>query len=72
MGLESIGPMTGKIDAGEWIAMVADRTSVSHEGRAIYCDFLGSEAPFPEGPFILAAMRACPVCVLFWLKGESR
>ncbi len=72
IGPESIGQIKAKIDAGEWIAMVADRTSVSHEGRAIYCDFLGSEAPFPEGPFILAALLECPVYLLFCLKVEDR
>ena len=71
IGPETIGRLNAKIDAGEWIAMVADRTSVSHEGRAIYCDFLGTEAPFPEGPFILAALLKCPVYLLFCLKSED-
>ena len=47
IGPESIARMQAKIDAGEWIAMVADRTSVSHQDRAIYCNFLGSEALLP-------------------------
>ncbi len=72
IGPESIARMQAKIDAGEWIAMVADRTSVSHQDRAIYCNFLGSEAPFPEGPFILAALLKCPVYLLFCLKAEDR
>lgn len=72
IGPETIGRLTAKIDAGEWIAMVADRTSVAHQNRAIYCNFLGSEAPFPEGPFILAALLKCPVYLLFCLKvGEK-
>jgi len=61
-----------KINAGEWIAMVADRTSVSRQSRAINCDFLGTEAPFPEGPFILASLLKCPVYLLFCLKAEDR
>jgi len=72
IGPETIGRLNAKIDAGEWIAMVADRTSVSHQDRAIYCDFLGSEAPFPEGPFILAALLKCPVYLLFCLKDGDR
>ena len=70
LGPDSIIRLKEKIDAGEWIAMVADRTSVAHEDRAIYCDFLGSPAPFPEGPFILASLLECPVYLLFCLKTE--
>ncbi len=43
-----------------------------HEDRAIYCDFLGSPAPFPEGPFILASLLECPVYLLFCLKTDER
>lgn len=68
LGPDSIMRLSEKIDAGEWIAMVADRTSVSHEDRAVYCNFLGSPAPFPEGPFILASLLKCPVYLLFCLK----
>ncbi len=68
LGPDSIIRLREKIDAGEWIAMVGDRTSVAHEGRAIYCDFLGSPAAFPEGPFILASLLECPVYLLFCLK----
>ena len=72
LGPESIIRLRAKIDAGEWIAMVADRTSVAFEDRAVYCDFLGSPAAFPEGPFILASLLECPVYLLFCLKvGES-
>ncbi len=72
IGPESIERLKDKINAGEWIAMVADRTSVSRQSRAINCDFLGTEAPFPEGPFILASLLKCPVYLLFCLKAEDR
>ena len=71
LGPDSIIQLREKIDAGEWIAMVADRTSVSFEARAMYCDFLGSPAAFPEGPFILASLLECPVYLLFCLKVED-
>ena len=72
LGPESIIRLQDKIQAGEWIAMVADRTSVSHEDRAVYSDFLGTAAPFPEGPFILAALLECPVYLLFCVKVDGR
>jgi len=72
LGPESITRLKAKIQAGEWIAMVADRTPASQAGRVVYCDFLGSAAPFPEGPFILAALLECPVYLLFCLKINGR
>ena len=71
LGPDSIMRLSAKIDAGEWIAMVADRTSVTKEDRAIYCDFLGSPAPFPEGPFVLASLLECPVYLVFCLKSND-
>ena len=57
--------------SGEWIAMVADRTSTSHTQRSVQCEFLGDPAHFPEGPFILASLLDCPVYFLFCLKEKG-
>jgi predicted LPLAT superfamily acyltransferase len=72
LGPESIIRMQSKIEAGEWIAMVADRTSITDAGRSATCDFLGQTAHFPEGPFILASLLDCPVYFLFCLKDGSQ
>ena len=72
LGPESIVRMQSKIETREWIAMVADRTSVAHAGRSISCEFLGHQAHFPEGPFILASLLHCPVYFLFCLKQDGR
>ncbi|WP_145529752.1 glycosyltransferase family 2 protein [Yersinia alsatica] len=74
----SIGPDTAillrqKLDAGEWVAIVGDRTSVSpyqrdNQPRVIWSSFLGHPAPFPVGPFALAAALRCPVFLMFGLK----
>lgn len=65
-----------KIQAGEWVAIVGDRIAVSssqHNTRRISCSpFLGSPAPFPQGPFILAALLKCPVVLMFALKEQGR
>jgi predicted LPLAT superfamily acyltransferase len=71
LGPDSILRMKAMIERGEHIAMVGDRTSVSHEGRSINTVFLGELAPFPEGPFIIAHLLACPVYLLFCLKQEG-
>ncbi|MCK5818906.1 MAG: glycosyltransferase family 2 protein [Psychromonas sp.] len=61
-----------KIEAGEWIVIVGDRTSASVETRAVWVDFLGQKAPFPQGPFLLASILKAPVYTLFALRNESR
>ena len=50
---------------GEFIAILADRIPVASQGRSQTANFLGGEASFPEGPFILASLLKCPVYTLF-------
>lgn len=61
-----------KIDNGEWIVIVGDRTSASVESKVIWADFLDQKAPFPQGPFLLASILKAPVYLLFGLRDESK
>lgn len=61
-----------RIEAGEFIAVLADRTSVTAADRVVYAPFLGEDAPFPQGPFILAALLQCPVYTLVCAKRDTR
>ncbi|WP_159566189.1 glycosyltransferase family 2 protein [Budvicia diplopodorum] len=66
-----------KLDAGEWVAIVGDRTSISrhhrqNEQRVIWAEFLGKPAPFAVGPFALAAALRCPVYLMFGLKPAGK
>jgi predicted LPLAT superfamily acyltransferase len=68
-----LGPATAillqeKIAAGEWVAITADRTSVTNPGRVVPARFLGAEAPFPQGPFLLATALKCPVLLMFGIR----
>jgi len=72
LGPESIIRLSERTAAGEWVAMVADRTSIAHGSRSVRCEFLGSPAYFPEGPFILASLLECPVYLLFCLKKDGK
>ncbi|RWR01605.1 acyltransferase [[Pantoea] beijingensis] len=76
-----IGPETAmllkeKLDAGEWVAIVGDRIAVNPqrggEWRVIWSEFMGRMAPFPQGPFILAALMRCPVMLLFALQQQGK
>jgi len=77
MQTTDVGPETAillrqKIDAGEFIVIAGDRTPTGNPSRAILAPFLGQPAPFPEGPFILAAILKCPVLLIFCLKQNNR
>ena len=76
--VDQLGPDTAillkeKIDQGDWVAIVGDRiplqvNQVSRADRVVWSEFLGKSAPFPQGPFILAALLKCPVYLMFALK----
>lgn len=61
-----------KIEQGELVVMAADRTPVSNLQRVAKARFLGAEAMFPQGPFILAGLLKCPVYTLFCLKQQDK
>lgn len=68
MGVDTAILLKDKIDRGEWVVIVGDRTPASENGRVQRVDFLGHDAAFAEGPWILASLLACPVYLLFCLK----
>ncbi|WNN45989.1 glycosyltransferase [Winslowiella toletana] len=79
--VSEIGPETAimlqeKLDAGEWVAIVGDRTAINRQRggsrRVVWSEFLGRPAPFPQGPFILAAALRCPVLLMFALKQRGK
>ncbi|MGG7915189.1 glycosyltransferase [Klebsiella aerogenes] len=81
MPVNDIGPDTAillqeKLDRGEWIAIVGDRIAVNPqrggEWRVCWSRFMGQAAPFPQGPFILAAILRCPVNLLFSLRQQGK
>ncbi len=79
--VSDIGPETAimlqeKLQAGEWVAIVGDRTAVNRQRggvrRVVWSEFLGQPAPFPQGPFVLAAALRCPVLLMFALKQQGK
>ncbi len=72
LGADSAIMLKERIDNGEFIVIVGDRTSITEPGKSIHAQFLGEPAPFPMGPFILAALMECPVYLIFCSKRASR
>ncbi len=50
-----------KVERGEFLVIVGDRTPPAENGRVVRADFLGAPALFPQGPYVLAALLECPV-----------
>jgi predicted LPLAT superfamily acyltransferase len=61
-----------KVDRGECLFIVGDRTPPSDSGRKVRAPFLGASAAFPMGPFILAHLLRCPVYLLFCVHDGRR
>ena len=53
------------VRGGDMIGILGDR--VGPDTRAVKARFLGDEASFPAGPFLLAALLKCPIYLTFGL-----
>jgi predicted LPLAT superfamily acyltransferase len=53
------------IERGDWVAIAGDRTPVRGDERISVAPFLGHDAPFPQGPYVLAHLLECPVYLMF-------
>lgn len=52
--------LADRVASGEFIAIAGDRVPV-HESKTTSARFLGYEAAFPCGPYVLAALLKCPL-----------
>ena len=57
------------VERGELVAILADRVSGP---RTVAAPFLGRQAYFPAGPFLIAAVLGCPVYLAFGLYFAPR
>jgi len=71
IGPETIIDLGQRIERGEWIVIAGDRTSVLSKEHRIAVPFLGEDAPFPQGPWILGSLLECPVYLLFCMQKEK-
>jgi predicted LPLAT superfamily acyltransferase len=54
-----------KVGQGEFVVIAGDRVPVVPGGRVASVPFLGSNAPFPVGPYVLASVLQCPIYMMF-------
>ncbi len=60
-----------KIERGEFLVLVGDRIPVNGS-RTVKASFLGKDAEFPQGPYLLASLLRCPVYTLFCFSAAGR
>ena len=73
--VSQLGPETAillkeKVDKGELVVIVGDRTppTLGSRVRISHAQFFGEPAPFAQGPFILSSLLDCPVYLCFCLR----
>ncbi|MCK7500419.1 MAG: acyltransferase [Comamonadaceae bacterium] len=52
-----------KVEAGGFVAIAGDRVPVTRS-KTVRAPFLGHDADFPAGPYVLAALLKCPLVLL--------
>lgn len=60
-----------KLSRGEVLVIAGDRTPIKSE-RSSRVEFLGEEANFPQGPYLLASILKCPVYLMFCATKKRR
>ncbi|MGA9852069.1 MAG: glycosyltransferase [Gammaproteobacteria bacterium] len=65
LGADTAMMLREKVDAGELVVIVGDRTPVSAASPVAQAEFLGRPAPFAVGPYVLAHALECPVYLFF-------
>ncbi|GAB2878929.1 hypothetical protein GCM10027202_04360 [Microvirgula curvata] len=66
--VSELGPATAvmlaeRVEAGEYVVIAGDRVPVG-SGQTVTVPFLGHDAAFPVGPYLLASLFKCPLYLL--------
>lgn len=60
-----------RVERGEFVVIAGDRIPVSPQPRVAVAPFLGRPAAFPVGPYVLAGVLQCPLCLMFSVRGKD-
>jgi predicted LPLAT superfamily acyltransferase len=71
VGPETVVLLQDRIACGELVAIAGDRTSANTRNKYFHLPFLGREAPFAYGPFLLAALLEAPAYFVFALRQKD-
>ncbi len=65
---QSVFTLRASVARGEFVAILGDRVAPGRRVRSVRAPFLGASAPFPRGPFVLAATLKCPLVLMVALR----
>ena len=71
IGPETICLIEDKINEGGMVFIAADRTSASARTRVLTHKFLGKEAEFPYGVFMMASLLKVPTYYIFGMRDKT-
>lgn len=71
IGPDSIIYLRQRIEAGDLVVIAADRTARNNRQKNTELTFLGQEAAFPQGAFVLAILLEAPVYYMFGLRQQD-
>lgn len=63
--------LSERLEQGEWIAIAADRIPLRGD-KTQRVNFLGKQAEFPEGAWLLASLLKAPINTIFSLKEHGK
>jgi predicted LPLAT superfamily acyltransferase len=63
--------LSERVAQGGFVVIAGDRVPVSGGGRVVRAQFLGSEAAFPIGPYVMASVLECPVYMMFCMHRDG-
>ena len=64
--------LSERIERGEFVVIAGDRVPVSAAPRVAMAPFLGRQAAFPIGPYVMAAVLGCPIYTMFAVRQGTR
>lgn len=64
--------LSEKVAQGGFVVIAGDRVPVSPKPRVAVAQFLGSPAPFPVGPYVMASILQCPAYLLFSMQRDGK
>ncbi|MGL1936861.1 MAG: hypothetical protein OCD01_17670 [Fibrobacterales bacterium] len=60
-----------RINAGDLVIIAGDRTAASNRKKTTIAPFLGEDAYFPQGSFILATLLEAPIYYMFGVRQDD-
>ena len=71
MGPDTAITLQQRVDSGDWLFIAGDRTPVSGNRRTSVAPFLGADAEFSQGPYLMAALLDCPIYLFFCRRQDD-